>query len=140
MDGLLQAFGEAFDDLPTYTGRRPDAAYVRRLLASDGFIALVAVQDGAVVGGLAAYELQKYEQARSEIYLYDLAVLAAHRRRGIATALIERLKAVAAERGAWVVFVQADTGPEDAAAIALYDRLGTRSEVLHYDIAVCRGA
>ena len=33
-----------------------------------------------VVGGLAAYELRKFEQARSEFYLYDLAVSEAHRR------------------------------------------------------------
>jgi aminoglycoside 3-N-acetyltransferase I len=43
---------------------------------------------------------------------------------------------VAAARGAYVFFVQADTGPEDQPAIALYDRLGTRDEVLHFDIAV----
>jgi len=41
---------------------------------------------------LAAYELRKFEQERSEVYIYDLAVASAHRREGIATALIERLK------------------------------------------------
>ena len=43
---------------------------------------------------------------------------------GVATALIGRLGEIAAERGAWVMFVQAD--PPDAPAIALYDKLGTR--------------
>lgn len=32
---------------------------------------------GEAVGGLAAYELKKFEQARSEIHLYDLAVAVA---------------------------------------------------------------
>jgi len=33
-----------------------------------------------------------------------------------------------------MVFVQAD--PPDAPAVALYDKLGTREEVLHFDISV----
>jgi aminoglycoside 3-N-acetyltransferase I len=136
MDGLLAVFGQAFDDLPTYTGRRPGDDYLRKLLAGDSFIALVAKKDGRVVGAIAAYELHKFEQQRSEIYLYDLAVLAEHRRQGIAMALIQQLKVIAAARGAYVVFVQADTGAEDQPAIALYERLGVREEVLHFDIAV----
>jgi aminoglycoside 3-N-acetyltransferase I len=136
MDGLLTTFGEAFDDVETYSAHRPSEAYLRQLLGSDSFIALVAVKHDVVVGGLAAYELKKFEQERSELYIYDLAVAAAHRRTGVATALIERLKAIAAERGAYVIFVQADTSAEDEPAIALYARLGRREEVLHFDIAV----
>lgn len=59
-----------------------------------------------------------------------------HRREGIATALIERLKKIAAGCGAHVIFVQADTGKEDEPAIALYTKLGKREDVLHFDIAV----
>jgi aminoglycoside 3-N-acetyltransferase I len=136
MDGLLAVFGQAFGDMPTYTGQRPGDDYLRRLLAGDSFIALVARKDGSVVGAIAAYELHKFEQQRSEIYLYDLAVLAEHRRQGIAMALIQQLKVIAAARGAYVVFVQADTGAEDQPAIALYERVGVREEVLHFDIAV----
>lgn len=136
MEALLNTFGEAFDDAETYTGSRPDAAYLRRLLGSDTFIALAAVKSDKVVGGLAAYELIKFEQARSEIYIYDLAVLEADRREGIATALIEELRNIAAARGVSVIFVQADTGIEDEPAIALYTKLGVREEVLHFDIAV----
>ncbi|MBF4499661.1 GNAT family N-acetyltransferase, partial [Vibrio vulnificus] len=80
----------------------------RCLLGGGGFIALAAVQDDAVIGGLAAYILQKFEQERSEVYIYDLAVAANHRRKGIATALINELKGVARVRGAYVIFVQAD--------------------------------
>ncbi|NZA27018.1 AAC(3)-I family aminoglycoside N-acetyltransferase [Luteimonas sp. SJ-92] len=134
MDALLTMFGVAFDEVETYGARRPSPGYMRRLLGSDGFIALAATKDGAVVGGLAAYELVKFEQERSEIYIYDLAVAAEHRRQGIATALIRKLQAIAAARGAWVIFVQADHGDEPA--IALYTKLGTREDVLHFDIAV----
>jgi len=136
MEALSATLGEAFDDVDTYTGHRPSAAYLRRLLGGDSFIALAALKDGAVVGGLAAYELKKFEQERSEIYIYDLAVSAAHRREGIATALIEELKTVAVRRGAYVIYVQADTGVEDEPAIALYTKLGVREDVLHFDIPV----
>lgn len=136
MDALLAAFGEAFNDVGTYTGNRPSAAYLQRLLGGDSFIALAALRNGEVVGGIAAYELRKFEQQRSEIYIYDLAVLAAHRREGIATALIEELKKIAAARGAYVIFVQADTAIEDEPAIALYTKLGSREDVLHFDIPV----
>jgi aminoglycoside 3-N-acetyltransferase I len=129
-------FGEAFGEVDTYTAKRPGDAYLRRLLEGDTFIALAALSDGEVVGGLAAYELRKFEQERSEIYIYDLAVAAAHRRQGIATALIQELRTVAAARGAWVIYVQADTDADDEPAIALYTKLGAREEVLHFDIAV----
>lgn len=139
MDSLLETFGEVFDDMDTYVGKRPSPGYLQRLLASAHFIALAALTGDKVVAGLAAYELTKFEQERSEIYIYDLAVSAAHRRKGIATALIQELKRLASDRGAYVIYVQADTGPEDEAAIALYSRLGIREDVLHFDIAVDDG-
>jgi aminoglycoside 3-N-acetyltransferase I len=136
MDALLKIFGEVFNQMDTYVGNRPTTDYMRQLLGSGSFIALAALRGDQVVGGLAAYELKKFEQERSEIYLYDLAVSAAHRRQGVATALIQELKNIAAERGAYVIFVQADTGPEDEAAIALYSKLGIKEKVLHFDIPV----
>ncbi len=137
MKALLATFGEAFDEVETYSGNPPGAAYLHRLLGSECFIALAALKDGAVVGGIAAYELRKFEQERSEVYIYDLAVDAAHRREGIATALIQTLQQIAAARGAHVIFVQADIA--DKAAIALYTKLGAREDVLHFDIPVKNG-
>src|SRR5687768_15625259 len=134
MKALLAMFGEAFDEVETYGQKQPSAAYLQQLLGSDYFIALAAVLNGEVVGGIAAYELKKFEQERSEIYIYDLAVAAAHRRKGIATALTDDLRKLAATRGAYVIFVQADQG--DEAAIALYSKLGVREDVLHFDIPV----
>ena len=136
MTDLLTMFGEAFDDAEHYLENQPSEAYSQDLLRSDTFIALAAMKGGEVVGGIAAYELKKFEQARSEIYIYDLAVASSHRREGIATALIENLKTIAADRGAYVIFVQADTGVEDEPAIALYSKLGKREDVLHFDIPI----
>lgn len=134
MESVCTMFGEAFHDMQMYASKRPGAAYLQSLLARDTFIALAALAGGRVAGALVAYELIKFEQERSEIYIYDLAVAAPWRRQGVATALIRALQALAAERGAYVIFVQADTLEEDQPAIALYEKLGAREEVLHFDI------
>jgi aminoglycoside 3-N-acetyltransferase I len=127
-------FGEAFAERETYTAQPPSDAYLEALLAKEHVAILVALAGDEVVGGLVAYEFDKFERARREVYIYDLAVLEGHRRQGIATALIEHLKDMAAPRGAWVIFVQADHGDEPA--IALYTKLGVREDVIHFDIAV----
>lgn len=133
MRRLLDLFGKVFDEPDTYCRRQPDDAYLGSLLASDTFIAVAALWNEEVVGGLAGYVLPKFEQRRSEFYIYDLAVATEHRRNGIATALIEELRGTAARRGIYAIFVQADYG--DDPAIALYTKLGIREEVLHFDIA-----
>lgn len=132
MRQLNAMFAEAFGDADSYLAQPPDDAYFQRVLGQAHVIALVARIDGEVVGGLVAYELDKLERARREVYIYDLAVAAPHRRQGIATALIDRLRTIARERGAWVVYVQADHG--DDPAIALYEKLGVREDVMHFDL------
>lgn len=52
----------------------------------------------------------------------------------MATALIEELKQITARRGAYLIFVQADYG--DDPAISLYTKLGSREDILHFDIKV----
>jgi len=133
-EAMLTMFGTAFEEPATYNDARPSRAYLSRLLARDTFIAIAAVDGEHVIGGIAAYVLDKFEQERSELYIYDLAVAESHRRRGIAERMIGELQRIAAERGAWVIFVQADHG--DDPAIALYSKLGAREDVLHFDIAV----
>lgn len=44
------------------------------------------------------------------------------------------MKLIAAERGVYVIFVQAD--PVDAPAVAFYSNLGQREDVLHFDIEI----
>jgi aminoglycoside 3-N-acetyltransferase I len=134
MRALLQTFGVAFNDKNTYCGKPPSDLYLRRVLSDSSFIVVVALEDEMIIGGLAAYELKKFEQERSEVYIYDLAVAEPNRRKGVATALINTLKKIAAVRSAYVIFVQADIGDEPA--ITLYTKLGMREDVLHFDIAV----
>lgn len=131
---LNAMFGAAFEDCDAYGGAPPSDEYLDGLLSKYHIVPLVALDGDGVIGGLVAYELEKFEQQRREVYIYDLAVAEAHRRRGIATALINRLRQISAERGAYVIFVQADYG--DDPAIALYTKLGAREDVMHFDISV----
>ena len=137
---LLGVFSVAFGDPGSYGSAVPRDAYLRALLAKSTFFVVVALDtekgsdEGRVVGGLAAYELEKFEQERSEIYIYDLAVSEAHRRLGVARRLIDALRELARHRGAYVIYVQADHGDEPA--IKLYESLGTREDVYHFDIDV----
>lgn len=128
----LDLFGRAFGEPDTYSGNQPDDGWLGDLLSGDDFVFLIARDGDAPIGALAAYVLRKFEQARREIYIYDLAVAENRRREGIATALIGRLRQIATDIGAYVIFVQADHG--DDPAIALYEKLGTREDVLHFDI------
>lgn len=132
LQNLLGVFAEAFEDHESYQSAIPSDQYLNKLLARNDFIPLVATVDGKVVGGLAAYVLKKFEQERSEVYIYDLAVLEEYRRQHIATGLINKLREIAREVGAYVIYVQAD--PSDEPAVKLYESLGTREDVYHFDI------
>lgn len=133
MRGINALFADVFEDPEHYAGTPPADEWLRAQLANPTVIALAALDGEAVVGALTGYVLAKLEQERSEIYIYDLAVAVSHQRRGIATALIGHLRDMAREIGAWVIYVQADHG--DDPAIALYTKLGTREDVMHFDIA-----
>jgi len=133
---LLIVFGEAFEEPKTYQANIPSDEYLQSLFAKDHFIVIVALFKDEVVGGLVAYVLDKFEQERKEIYIYDLAVGKDHRRKGLATGLIQNLRKVTRERGAYVIFVQADPG--DTPAIKLYESLGTREDVHHFDIKISK--
>lgn len=132
---MNQLFAEVFEMPREYLGAPPDEGYVTDWLSQQQNIAVVAEEEGMIVGALAGYQLRKFEQARSEIFIYDLAVSSDHRRRGIASAMIEETRRIARECGAWTVFVQADVFDEDEPARQLYRKFA-REEIKahHFDI------
>lgn len=129
-------FSDAFGDPEHYDATRPTDAYLENLLRKSHVIPLVALVGDDVIGGLVAYVLDKFEQERSEVYIYDLAVRHEYRRRGIARSLILELKKIAQKTGAWVIYVQADKDEADLPARTLYESLGVREDVFHYDISI----
>ena len=131
---LNALFGQAFEDEEHYGKAPPSDAYLKDFLGKDTVFVLIAREEDRIIGGLVAYELMKFERETREIYLYDIAVDAGHRRKKVATALINHLRLLGREREASILYVQADV--EDAPAIALYDSLGERAEVLHFNIEV----
>lgn len=131
---LLRVFGEAFNEVDTYQNAIPSQTYLTSLLEKEHFIVLIAQYENMVIGGLVAYVLDKFEQERKEIYIYDLAVAEPHRRKGVATKLIRLLQIVGKDKGAYVIFVQADKG--DDPAIKLYNSLGILEDVYHFDISI----
>lgn len=134
MRALNRLFAKAFADEKTHLSQPPREEYLKRWLSQNHVLCLGAFLNNQLIGGLVAYVLEKYEQERSEVYIYDLAVAEEHRRRGVATQLIQSLKPLAKSKGAWVIFVQAD--PEDQAAVRLYESLGKKEAPFHFDIAV----
>jgi aminoglycoside 3-N-acetyltransferase I len=132
---LNKVFGDAFGDASTYEQNIPSDEYLHLLLSKPHFIALAALDvNGEVVGGLAAYELEKFEEERREIFIYDLAVAENHRRKGIAGRLIYELKEIAKKRNAYLIFVQAGEG--DEAAASLYESFGAKESTFNFDIPI----
>lgn len=129
-------FSEVFEEPHNYSDLKPDDAYCESWLANRANVAILAQSGGEPVGALGGYILAKFEQARSEGFIYDLAVAEGHRRRGVATQLIGEMRRIARECGAWTVFVQADVNPEDEPARALYRKLAHEEiTALHFDIS-----
>jgi ribosomal protein S18 acetylase RimI-like enzyme len=62
----------------------------------------------------------------TEMFLYELAVDEAHRRRGIGTALVEELAALARVHGCYGMWVLTDR--DNPAALATYRRAGASAD------------
>jgi aminoglycoside 3-N-acetyltransferase I len=60
---LNALFSRVFADPNTYSAEPPSDAYLKHLLAKEHVVAVVALAGDAVLGGLVAYELDKFERA-----------------------------------------------------------------------------
>ena len=82
-----------------------------RFLAEPGSHLLVGYVDGAPAGFVSGVE-GTHPDKGTELFLYELAVDEAHRRRGYARALVEALADLARERGCVGMFVFVDDDNE----------------------------
>ncbi len=113
--------GHLFDALP-------DEATSERFLASPGHYLLMAFVDGVAAGFVSGVELTHPDKG-TEMFLYELAVDEPFRRRGIGTALVEALLAIARAHGCYDLWVLTDH--DNDAALATYRRSGTTAESSH---------
>lgn len=120
---LIRLFNMVFEG--TESGSSNET-HLQRLLGNHNFIAIAALLENEVIGGLTAYELPMYYSADSEIFLYDLAVKPDYQRMGIGKRLIHHLKEYCMTNGVNVFFVLAHE--EDEHAVEFYHSTGGRSE------------
>ena len=110
----ILAAPELFDDPPT-------EEWTARFLQAPGHHILMALEGDDAVGFVTGIELSHPDKG-TEMLLYELSVLEEHRRRGIATELVNALKALAEERGCYGMWV--GTEHDNVAALATYRAAG----------------
>lgn len=115
---LLHDFNTEFDDITPGPDKLADR--VRRLMA-DGDLKVLLAGNGP--DGLAVMRFRPAIWTEAlECYLAELYVVPERRRQGLGRALMEAALDLARDRGADVMDL--NTGEDDAAARALYERLG----------------
>lgn len=111
------------------------------LAATEAFLAdarnhlLIGYVEGVPAGFVTAVELLHPDKPRPEMFLYELGVEPEFRRRGVATALMQRLVELCHERRCGEMFVLTDD--DNQAARATYRRVGGEPEpagiMFHWD-------
>ncbi|EST25194.1 GNAT family N-acetyltransferase [Streptomyces roseochromogenus] len=113
---------------------RPE--WAERFLTTAGHHLLLAYADGGPAGFVSGVETVHPDKG-TEMFLYELAVDEPYRRRGIGRALVERLAALARERGCYGMWVGVDAGND--VALAAYRSAGGKDDgtctVLTWDFA-----
>ncbi len=99
-------------------GAHWDAEQARLFLADANNALFLAEADGVVVGFATANRLQRFDNRRAEVLLYEISIEEPYRRRGAGRALIARVVGWAREVDAENVWVLADA--DDARACAFY--------------------
>lgn len=116
--GLLARVAEDVFDAPIDPGR------LATFLAAPNQLLIVAIADGLVIGQIAAVIVHRPD-APDELYIDNLGVAPAWKRRGIGTRLLDAAFALARAAGcdqAWVL-----TEPDNGPARAFYAARGAES-------------
>ncbi len=110
---------DLFDDSPL-------ADATARFLISSGHHLLFAYDPADSVIGMVSGVETTHPDKGTEMFLYELSVIESARRRGVATALVRALAALASERGCHGMWVGVDIDNE--AALATYRRAAANDE------------
>ncbi len=96
--------------------------YFRDFLSDDQRYFLACFSEGEPVGYLFAYRLARFDGRAPSVFVYEVAVAEAFRRKGFGRALMEESKRLARTDGCAKMFVPTSRG--NAAAMALYRAAG----------------
>jgi aminoglycoside 3-N-acetyltransferase I len=119
---MIHMFSVVFEEEPSLGSD----AHLIKLLQSTSFLAIAAVSEHEVLGGLTAYELPMVYADGSEMILYDMAVKPEHQRMGVGRALLQSLKEYCLKHRIETFFVLAHE--EDLHALEFYHATGGQSE------------
>jgi GNAT superfamily N-acetyltransferase len=125
----IEILSTLLDEVQAYYGARPtagDPEQIRTALFGARPAATVLLaRDGDTVTGLASYGfLWPAYGPHTALYLKELFVREEARRKGVAAALMSKLKQIAAEAGCSRIEWTADAG--NPAALAFYEAFGVR--------------
>jgi ribosomal protein S18 acetylase RimI-like enzyme len=82
---------------------------------------LLAYEEEVPVGFVTGVEMTHPDKG-TEMFLYELGVAEAYRRRGVGASLVQRLADIARSQGCYGMWVGTD--PTNSAALATYERTG----------------
>ncbi|MCY1142669.1 GNAT family N-acetyltransferase [Actinoplanes sp. Pm04-4] len=106
-----------------------------RFLATAGHHLLLAYEDDRAVGMITGVEMTHPDKG-TEMFVYELSVVPEARKRGIGSALVIELAAIARRNGCYGMWV--GTEPDNEAALATYRRAGADEEaaftLLNWDL------
>lgn len=105
-----------------FKSERASPEHMRRFLANAANVLFAALKDGLPVGFLLAHKLERLDNKLSSVLVYEVEVAEEHRRKGVATGMIQALQRTCAmDRSGDMWLICDDT---NAAALALYRSTG----------------
>lgn len=110
---------ELFDESPT-------TEWTTEFLEKNDHHLLLAYSENDVPIGMVSGVETTHPDKGTEMFLYELSVAAESRRRGVGSALVRALGALATERGCYGMWVGVDL--DNDAALATYRRAGSQDE------------
>ena len=111
----------------------------REFLAADGHILVAAIAAGGIVG-FASGTVIRHPDKRPQLFVNEVGVADAYRRRGVARDVLDRLRLIAKARGCDQMWVVTDLG--NVGARALYASVGAdeTADLVMYDWEVAADA
>ncbi len=131
----LDELADLFDQYRQFYEQPPDLEACRRFIGdrmanNESVVFAATVDDGPLVGFTQLYHSFCSVDLIELIYLYDLYVAPAARRRGVARALMDAARQHALDRGAGRL--QLETAVDNEPAQTLYESLGWKRDDVFY--------